>query len=31
MENEKKNPYNFNNKLITKEFIESVLKKYEIY
>jgi ribonuclease III len=31
MENEKKNPYNFNNKLITKDFIESVLKKYEIY
>jgi len=30
MENEKKNPYNFNNKLITKDFIESVLKGYDI-
>lgn len=31
MDNGKKNPYNFNNKLITNEFIISVLKKYEIY
>ena len=31
MDTEKKNPYNFNNKLISKEFIVSVLNNYEIY
>jgi ribonuclease-3 len=31
MDNDKKNPYNFNNKLITKEFIESVINNYDIY
>jgi len=30
-ETEKKNPYNFNNKLITKEFVEDILQQYEIY
>tara|TARA_B100000787_G_C16183803_1_gene293413 strand:- start:96 stop:947 length:852 start_codon:yes stop_codon:yes gene_type:complete len=30
-ETEKKNPYNFNNKLVTKDFIEETLHKYEIY
>ena len=30
MENEKKNPYNFNNKLLTIEFIKQVLKDYDI-
>lgn len=30
MDTEKKNPYNFNNKLISKEFIVSVLNNYDI-
>ena len=31
MELEKKNPYNFNNKLLTNEFIISIFKKYGIH